>query len=148
MMIIKKLTATLALALIMSWGAALKAQTGYYLVVNDANPSSSMAKADVAKLFLKKTTKWDSGLMVQPVDQAVSRSVRKAFTKAVHGKSVSSIKSYWQRQVFSGRGTPPTELDSDSQVLAYVRNNSGAIGYVSAGTSLGSGVKILRVSDG
>ena len=64
----------------------------------------------------------------------------------VHGKKVSSVKSYWQTMIFSGRATPPPELDSDRQVLDYVRGKPGAIGYVSAGATLGNGVKALRVN--
>lgn len=67
--------------------------------------------------------------------------------ESVHGKSVPSIKAYWQKMIFSGKATPPPELDSDSRILEYVRNNSDAIGYVSAGANLGSGVKVLRVTN-
>ena len=144
----KKLAISLAVAGLMAFaGEPLEAQTSYVVVVNDANPTSSMTKANVARLFLKKTSKWDTGLKVQPVDQSPSRSVRDSFTKAVHGKKVSAIKAYWQKMIFSGKATPPSELDSDSNVLTYVRDNSGGIGYVSAGASLGSGVKVLRVTD-
>lgn len=140
--------ATLAFCVLAFTGLAVEAQSGYVVVVNDANPTSSMTKADVAKLFLKKTKTWDSGLKVQPVDQASSRSVREAFSEEVHGKKVSSVKSYWQKLIFSGRATPPPEFDSNTRVLDYVRENSGGIGYVSSGTSLGSGVKVLRLTDG
>ena len=124
----------------------LAGQNGYQIVVNSSNPSSSMAKADVAKLFLKKTTSWSHGLKVQPVDQATDRAVRESFTRAVHGKSVSSVKGYWTKLIFSGRATPPPELGSDRQVMDYVRDKPGAVGYVSAGTTLGSGVKALRIN--
>ena len=122
------------------------AQSTYQVVVNDSNPESSMAKAEVAKLFLKKTTTWNNGLKVVAVDQAPSRSVREEFTKDVHGKSVLAIKAYWQKLIFSGRATPPTELANDTDVMNYVRNNSGGIGYVSAGVTVGSGLKTLRVN--
>ena len=124
------------------------AQTDYQVVVNDSRTVSSMTKKEIAALFRKNVTKWDDGLKVQPVDQGPSRSVREAFTEAVHGKSVASIKAYWQKMIFSGRATPPPELNNNTEVLDFVRQNSGAIGYVSAGTSLGSGVKSLRVTDG
>lgn len=118
---------------------------GFQVVVSSSNPSSSIAKAQVGRLFLKKTTKWDHGLKVMPIDQAADRTVRRAFSRQIHGKEVGSVKSYWQKLIFSGRGTPPPEAGSDREVLDFVRRNSGAVGYVSSGTSLGSGIKALRV---
>ena len=62
-------------------------------------------------------------------------------------KSVSAVKSYWQQQIFSGRGVPPTERSTDSEVLAYVRSNPNAIGYVSSAAALGGSVKVVTVRD-
>lgn len=118
----------------------------YQVVVSSSNPVSSLSNEAVAKLLLRKTTTWDHGLKVQPLDQAATRSVRRSFSQGVHGKSVSAIKSYWQKMIFSGRSAPPPELTSDQKVLEYVRNNSGAIGYVSAGVSVGNGVKVVRIN--
>ena len=39
------------------------------------------------------------------------------------------------------------EYSSDSEVLAFVRSNPAAIGYVRAGVTLGSGVKQLLIVD-
>jgi hypothetical protein len=57
---------------------------------------------------------------------------------------VSGVYSYWQNVIFSGRGVPPVELDSDLSVVAFVRSNAGAVGYVRPGTAL-RGVKTLSV---
>lgn len=126
--------------------APLTAQSDYQVVVNSRNPESSIAKVELAKLFLKKTPTWSHGLKVAPVDQASSRAVRELFTRDVHGKSVSAIKAYWQKMIFSGRSTPPAELVSDNAVMTYVRNNYGGVGYVSVGASVGTGLKVLRIN--
>ena len=100
-MSMKKLHFVPLLGLLLAAGP-LAAQSAYQVVVSSSNPSSSMAKADVAKLFLKKTTSWSHGLKVQPVDQAVARAVRGSFAQVVHGRKVSSVKSYWQTMIFLG----------------------------------------------
>lgn len=135
----------LVLLLLMVAGP-LAAQSGYQVVVNSINPESSISKVELAKLLLKKKTSWTNGMKVSPVDQAASSSVREVFSRDVHGKSVPAIKAYWQKMIFSGRATPPTELASDNAVMNHIRNKSGGIGYVSAGTSVGSGLKVLSVS--
>ncbi len=118
---------------------------GFQIVVSSSNSTSSMPTAQLTRLFLKKTTTWSSGLKVVPVDQRSNSPVREAFSRRVHGKDASNIISYWQRQIFSGKASPPPEVSSDREVLEFIRRNSGAIGYVSSGTSLGSGVQAVRV---
>jgi ABC-type phosphate transport system substrate-binding protein len=80
-----------------------------------------------------------------PVDQAEGSSVRKAFSEAVHGRAPSAVEAYWQRQIFSGRGVPPLQKMSDDEVIAYVRSNPSAVGYVSRGASLGNGVHAVQI---
>jgi hypothetical protein len=69
------------------------------------------------------------------------------FTQNVQGLTVRALKIYWQRRIFSGDESPPPERVTDSDVLTYVRSNSGAIGYVLEGTDLGTGVKPLVVTE-
>lgn len=120
---------------------------GYMLVVNGANPTDELSKKEIAKMFLKRAKRWPDDVAVVPVDQPEKSGVRKAFTLDIHKKSVSAIKSYWQRMIFSGRDVNPQELDSDAAVLEFVRKERGAIGYVSSGTELGSDVKELVAVD-
>lgn len=103
----------------------------FYIVANGANPVAALAREQVSKMFLKKVLKWEDGQAVVPVDREQSSAVRAAFSKAVHGKPVSAVASYWQQQIFSGRDVPPPEKTSDAAVLAFVRANPGAIGYLS-----------------
>ena len=37
--------------------------------------------------------------------------------------------------------------DTDAEVLAFVRGNPGAVGYVRPGINLGTGVKQLQTTD-
>lgn len=119
----------------------------YQVIVQKANPIDSISKSELADVFLKKTTRWRNGRAVTPVDQADRNSIRGEFDLAVLGKEVAWVKSYWQRMIFSGRATPPPELANDFEVVDFVRTNPDAVGYVSDGASLGSGVKILKVTD-
>jgi ABC-type phosphate transport system substrate-binding protein len=118
----------------------------FKLVVNASNPVESLSIDQVEKLFLKKTTRWDTGGEVQPVDLADGSSVRATFSEEILGKDVPAVKSYWQRMIFSGRATPPPELSSDAEVLDFVRSNRGAVGYVGSGTAVGAGVKTVDLA--
>ena len=133
----------LALLVSLSWHAAASA-AGYKVIVNSSNGTSSLAKKDLSQLFMKKTPKWSDGTPVVAVDQTEKASVRERFTQEVHGKSVAAVKSYWQQQIFSGREVPPVEKSSDAQVVAFVKQNAGAIGYVGESADT-AGVKVVGV---
>jgi ABC-type phosphate transport system substrate-binding protein len=116
---------------------------GYVVIVNGGNTVKSLSREQLTSIFLKKTAKWDGGAAIAPVDQDKSSKVRESFTKAVHGRSVSAVDSYWQQQIFAGKDVPPPERSSDTDVIAYVRSNPNAIGYVSAGSTVPADVKVL-----
>ncbi|MEO8358779.1 MAG: substrate-binding domain-containing protein [Vicinamibacteria bacterium] len=116
----------------------------YQVVVNSSNPINLMTKEQVRKAFMKKLAKWDTGTPMVPIDQGADSSARAAFSRTIHGKPVSAMVSYWQQQIFAGRDVPPIEKTSDAAVLALVKANPGAIGYVSGSASV-EGVKLIVV---
>jgi ABC-type phosphate transport system substrate-binding protein len=141
MRVLRIVVALLALA-----GArAAQAQTGYRVIVNATNPTESLTRTELSRLFLKKVTAWKSGRPVVVVDQVEHAPPRAPFTRDVHEREIASVKSYWQQMVFAGRAVPPTEKMSDAEVLAFVGANPNAIGYVSASVPLGDGVKVLAI---
>jgi len=119
--------------------AALFAQNkrSFKIIVNKSNSTSTLTKKEVSKLFLKKTTRWkELDIKVNPVDLTDDSAVRIKFSNEILGKKVGAVKAYWQKLIFSGRKVPPPEKKSDSDVLKYVQDNPGAIGYVSASAKL------------
>ncbi|HEX2717641.1 MAG TPA: hypothetical protein VHM67_08150 [Gemmatimonadaceae bacterium] len=124
----------------------MPAPSSYKVIVNAQNPVTSLPRAKVAKLFLRRAT-WPSGAAVQPCDLPEKSPVRVEFTKVVHGKSVIAVKSFWQQQIFAGRDVPPPEKTADAEVIAFVLANPGAIAYVSAPTPLPNGVRAIEVTD-
>ena len=126
-------------------GAARAEAQGYVVVVNAANPVTSIKKDRANGLFLKRITRWENGNPVVPVNLDRTSATREAFSRAVHGKSVSAIESNWQQQIFAGRAVPPAQRTSDADVMSFVANNPDAIGYVTVGATLAPGVKAVVV---
>ena len=122
------------------------AEPEFKIVVNSANSVSEISKAQLARVFLKHSTTWINGQPVVAVDQAPSSPVRAAFSEAILDRNINAVKSFWQRQIFSGQGVPPPEKASDAEVLEYVARNPGAVGYVSAGAQVNGNVKVLQVT--
>jgi ABC-type phosphate transport system substrate-binding protein len=132
----KPIFLALAVALAAVAPAAARAQ-GYVVIVNAAGPAA-LSKDEVSKAFLKK------GSALAPVDQGKSAAVRDAFSKAVLGRPASAVATYWQQQIFAGKDVPPPEKGSDADVVAFVKANPKAIGYVSSAAGL-DGVKAVTL---
>lgn len=141
----KRIIFALAAMSVVAGSQQLEAQE-FQVVVNAANPISEISRSDASRIFQKKTKKFENGQGVSPVDLPADSPVREQFSQGVHGRSASAIKSYWQQQIFSGRGVPPEEKGSDLAVLDFIRSTPGAIGYVAGDTPLGDGVKAVTIT--
>lgn len=119
----------------------------YRVVVHPDNHVESLDRDELSRLFLKRSTRWESGAQVLPVDLVESSTVREAFSQEVHRRRTAAVKSFWQQMIFSGRSAPPPEVESDSAVIGFVRANPGAIGYVSSRTAL-DGVREVPIDGG
>lgn len=136
-------TATLAALAALLLAAAPAAAEDFKVVVHPDNPATEVAVGQLSRLFLKKTLRWEDGTAAQPVEPTSVR-LRERFALAVHDKSLNAVKAYWNQIIFSGRDVPPLEKAGDGEVLAYVRANRGAVGYVAPGADT-TGVKVLPV---
>lgn len=123
---------------------AAAGSTSYVVIVNPANSASTGISGWISDVFRKKKVRWENGTGIEPVDLSGEPDVREAFSTEIHGKTTANIRSYWNQEVFSGRSTPPLELESSSAVVGYVRTHAGAIGYVSPRAAV-DGVKVLSV---
>jgi ABC-type phosphate transport system substrate-binding protein len=123
---------------------AITGREGYRVVVNPGNPATALDRSEAARLFLKKITTWPDGTPVAVVDQARTAPVRAAFSRDVHKKDVEAVVAYWTTLVYSAREMPPPVKRSDAEVLEFVRQTPGALGYVSAEASL-EGVKVVSL---
>ena len=117
----------------------------FQVIVNPANSVSELNNSDLSKIFLKTKSSWNDGLKIVPVDLNARSETRGTFSQEIHGRSVGAIRSHWQQAAFSGAGTAPLERPNDAEVITFVKNNPGAIGYVSAGADVSS-VKVIAVN--
>lgn len=128
------LAATLGLAL------SIPAFADVTVIVNPASGQGAMSADQVSSVFLGKTSALPSGKTAAPVDQ--SGATGSEFAQKVLGKTPSQVHSFWAKQMFTGRGTPPKKLGSDAAVVNFVKGHPGGIGYIS-GDSAPAGVKAV-----
>ena len=120
--------------------------SSYKLIVHPSNPATQLTRLKVGEIFLKKAPRWPDGHVVMPVEPPGKSAVRQRFTLEIYGKQVIAISAYWQQMIFAGKGVPPPERATDAEVVAFVRETPGAVGYVWSGADV-SGVKVVAVTD-
>ena len=138
-----------ALALVALLGGlapAALAQEAFAVIANPGVTGGQIKKETLAAVFLRQMTRWSDGTAIKPVDQSARAPLRASFSQQALGQSVASVTTYWSQQITSGKGPPPPVKTTDAEVIAYVRANAGAIGYVAVGSlAEDSGVKVLKV---
>jgi ABC-type phosphate transport system substrate-binding protein len=122
-----------------------RAQAQFLVVVNAANPVTAVSRSQLADMLLGRSTRWSHGVPVAASDLPVTSRVRQAFSKLILGQSAAAVRSFWQQQQFSGRGQAPTQFATDDDVLAYVRQTPGGVGYITMTTPLQPGTRALVV---
>ncbi len=139
--------ALLGVALLCGYrSASAETPREFKLVVHPSNSTASISRSEAASIFLKKTTHWSNGATIVVIDLPPEASVRQSFSSHVLGKSVAAVKSFWQQQIFSGRDVPPVEKRTDEEVIAFIRSNANAIGYIGIGTPT-QGLRVVEISE-
>ncbi|MEM6797382.1 MAG: hypothetical protein AAF725_25660 [Acidobacteriota bacterium] len=143
----KKLAVTLSIFMLFCPAYASLGQETFKIVVHEDLKTESVAKKKLSKIFLRKVKRWEDGQEATPFDLSDDSQVREDFTRAVHKKKLSHIKSFWQRMIFSGRDNAPSELANESELLERIARTPGSVGYVAAETELPDGVKVLEITE-
>jgi hypothetical protein len=116
----------------------------FKVIVHAARAETRVPRGFLADAFLKNVTRWGDDEAIRPVDQRPDTFVRRRFSEVVLKRTVAAVKTYWQQRIFSGRGVPPPELDSDEAVVRWVEDHPGAVGYISGSASAGR-AKVIAV---
>jgi ABC-type phosphate transport system substrate-binding protein len=117
------------------------ARADVVVVVHPSNASALDASA-ISRLFLGKAKTFPDGAQAVPIAQKEGNAAREAFNTRYVQKTGSQLKAYWSQLVFTGKGTPPKEVDNDEEVKKLVSANPNMIGYLDAAKVDGS-VKVV-----
>jgi hypothetical protein len=113
------------------------------IIVHPNNPSDAVGRGFLRDAYLKKATEWH-GNTIRPVDLSSRFRARGQFIEHVIRKTPAQLRTYWNQQVFSGKGVPPPELRTTADVIAYVTANPGAVGYLPADADPGK-AKVIGI---
>jgi hypothetical protein len=126
--------------LMIATGFSINALAGSIIV----HPSNANVLNDstISKMFLGKKKSFPSGDKVVPVNMSEGSAETGEFNSKVLNKSASQLKAYWSKLVFTGKGSPPSTVDNDAEMIKLIAANPNMIGFIS-GTGDGS-VKVVK----
>jgi TonB family protein len=114
------------------------------VIANRSVSADSITRAELKQVYLEQTRLLGDGSHVEPVLERAS-ATNATFLKDFLEINDDALQSYYRTLVFTGRGSMPKALGSDSEVVAYVLKTRGAIGYVNVSADA-DGVKILSIA--
>jgi len=117
--------------LVIAQGAMAQSNT-IVVIVHPDNPIAEMTAGKAKLYYLRKVKKrWpEINKNIKPVDMEGTSS-RGYFCTKVLGMSESEMDNYFTQREFSNAEKPPIRLSSEDEIIRYVSENPGAIGYVS-----------------
>ncbi len=92
----------------------------------------NLAKLDTAtvqKVFTGKAIEV-GGVTVTAVNTQPGSNLRSHFLQSYLNQDEEKYTAYWTVRRYIGKGAPPKELASSSEVINFVQSTPGAIGYI------------------
>jgi hypothetical protein len=102
----------------------------FKVIVHPDNPSASIDADRLRDAYLKRNASWSNGRVIRAIDLPARYAARARFGRRVLKKTPTQLRYYWNRQVFSGKGVPPMQVDSAAAAVAFVLEHPGAIAYL------------------
>ena len=89
---------------------------------------SKLNSTTVQRIFTGKAIEVD-GVLVTAINLK-SGALRNRFLQRFLNQDDDKYTAYWTVRRFIGKGIPPKELSSTAEVIDFVQNTPGAIGYI------------------
>lgn len=119
-------------------------QWAYADVVVIVHPSNqnSVSKDDLEAIFLGRRATFADGNRASPFYLVAGDAARDQFDEKILGRSTSQLRAYWSKLMFTGKGTPPSELGNSAEAVAKVASDTSAIAYVNE-AAVSDSVKVV-----
>ena len=115
------------------------------IIVNQANPIEAMSLAELRNVFLAERSRWPNGRKITITMLDSGNPERDVVLRTIYRMREADFSRTFLRAKFTGETTEePKLLASPTNMVRFVFNAPGAIGYVRA-SNLDSSVKVLRI---
>ena len=120
------------------------AQSELVVIGNSKTVFSELNTRIISRIYTGKVIEIE-GASVIPVNSTQTTSLRNRFLEKYLSQNENEYSAYWTVRRFIGKGTPPKEFASVTDIITYVAETPGAIGYIDTDLiSVPSSVKIIN----
>jgi len=115
------------------------------IVVNRSNPVDSLSFPELRKIFMGEQDHWSNGRRITVVMLEPGRAERQAVLSQIYKMDEKDFNQYFLHSMFTGElHAAPKALGSSTEVLKFVFNIPGAIGYLKP-SEVNDSVKVVRI---
>ncbi len=109
--------------------SASSAVADVHLIVNSSVPVDVVSQNTARRIFIKHFKRWPDGSRVSVFVFMDRHPTHITMTKKLLGLYPSKLRKQIERQVFTGTGQAPVEVQSLKEMLKRVSETPGGIGY-------------------
>lgn len=114
-----------------------------YVIAYDTGQRPAISDSEIRAMFVGRRTTWPDGRSVM-VAAATTGPGHDGLMRLL-GKTSQQFLNGWKKLMFTGNGTMPKLLAGDQEVVAYVAQTPGAIGFIASPPPASGVVVILQI---
>ncbi len=103
-------------------------------IANKGISVDNLSRKDIRNIFKGKMVRWPNNSPIKPAVLKSSSEIEETFLENFVNFTAAQWNSYWKKMIFTGRGMPPETFKSIDDMIRFVANTPGAIGYVDVET--------------
>jgi hypothetical protein len=113
------------------------------IIANNSVPVDIVDQNTISNIYRAEETKWSNGDTIVVVMQKAG-PLHEEFVQNIVGLSPVRLRNIWKQVIFTGLGNPPRIFKNEKDLVDFVRDTRGAIGYICASTSH-KAVKVIHI---
>ena len=118
-----------ASALTLSTNAVMAAEDRLVVVTHPDN-QIDITREELYRLYFGKRVTLQSDVKLTPVLNDGDEELLKHFSSQMLKRSSQQLRSYWARQLFTGKGKPPVRVKNAIDLKGLIAGNPQFIGYL------------------
>ncbi len=105
-------------------------QTPVVIAVNPAVVTAMMSRNEVRAIFAMRRSTWKDGTPIRVFVLPDDNPVHRYFCKKILKIYPHQLRRIWDRNIFSGIGQTPIEVENLNEMRDRISRTSGAVGYL------------------
>jgi hypothetical protein len=126
----KRITYIMVIIMLVSFSRLYCQVTDELLLIGNDIGTTSLTQKQVIAYAKGEKNFWTNNKKVIVTLPSAKSELATPVAKLIFKTTISGMQKYWLSLVFQGRADPPLFFATDEEVIKYVQNNKGAIGFI------------------